>query len=396
MIRMDIRQITADEVDRVLGLRSYAFEATPLTPERTDELTGLMRSRMKNVTLVAEEDGEARASVGGIPMRQNVRGAVHRMLGIGAVVTHPLHRRRGHVRALMNALHEQARADGYPVSALHPFRAGFYQRLGYVGLPAPKTVRVRPEALGGLLRLDLPGEVRLRRMAEGWDDLSDLLDRSLLARHGFAEFPGYRRDQWRQDDDHWLATVHRDGRVTGALPYRTADYGGELTARQLLCEDPISRTLLLRFLATHVDQCSHVSFVTAPDARPELWATDFAGTVTTTVAVPHPAAPMARVLDLPALAGLPVGESRVAVTVVDDPLIGGDWLLDGAGGKLEVTPAGGSSDVRLTAAGMSALVYGVQSAQEVTALGLGVVPPSAWAALDVLFPPADPWVYLEF
>ncbi|BCY10005.1 enhanced intracellular survival protein Eis [Actinoplanes sp. L3-i22] len=392
---MDIRRTTADDLEKLIGLSSYAFEATPLTPARTEELLAYMRTR-RNITLVAEEDGETRASVSGIPMRQNVRGAVHPMLGVGGVLTHPLHRRRGHVRVLMNALLDQARADGYAVSALHPFRAGFYQRLGYVGLPANRTVRVRPEVLGGLLKLDLPGEVRLRRMAEGWDDLSGLLDRQLLDRHGFAEFPDYRRDQWRKDDDHWLATVHRDGRVTGALPYRTADYGGELTARHLLCDDPISRTLLLRFLATHVDQFSHVSFVVAPDARPELWATDFAGTITTTVTVPHPAPPMVRVLDLPALTGLPVGESRIALTITDDPLIGGDWLLDGADGKLSVSPAGGSSDVRLTAAGLSALVYGVQSAQDLVALGLGVIPSSAWPALDALFPPADPWVYLQF
>ncbi|WP_436531944.1 GNAT family N-acetyltransferase [Actinoplanes sp. HUAS TT8] len=393
---MDIRQTTADDLEQLLGVRSYAFEPTPLTPERTEEAAAFMRTRLNNISLVAEEDGETRATVSGIPMRQNVRGTDLPMLGVGGVAAHPLHRRRGYVRVLMNALLDRGRTDGYAVSVLYPFRAGFYHRLGYVGLPAAKAVRVRTDTLGGLLKLDLPGEVRLRRLADGWDDFTALLDRQLSARHGFSKFPEYRSEQWRKDNDHWLATVHRDGQVTGALAYRTGEWGQELNARQLVSDDPISRTQLLRFLAGHADQYAHVNLEVAPDARPELWATDFAGTITTTIAVPHPAPPMARVIDLPGLAGIAAGESRIAITVADDPLIGGDWVLDGDGGKLAVTAATGSSDVRLTVAGLSALVYGVQSAEEVVALGLGVIPPSAYAALDTLFPRADPWVFLHF
>ncbi|MDP9791665.1 putative acetyltransferase [Catenuloplanes nepalensis] len=393
---MEIRQITEDEAARVLPVRAYAFEATPLAPQRIEELNRFMSFRLKNTTLVAEEDGEVVASVAGIPMRQNVRGVVHPMLGVAGVVSHPLARRRGHVRTLMHDLLRRGREEGRLITALHPFRAGFYARLGYVGLTAPRTVTLRPEALASLLRLDLPGEVRFRRIAEGWDDVLTLQDRFLHGRHGFTEFPEYRRHQPRDDDEQWLVTAHRDGEVIGALPYRITDYGGDLTGGVLLCESPVARALILRFLAGHVDQVGEITLRTAPSERPELWSTDFTGTITSTAAVPHPAPPMVRVLDLPALAGLPAGEARVTITVVDDDYVGGGWELDGAGGALSVKPAAASSEVRLTAAALSGLVYGMLGPEEIVARGLGAVPVAAQDALSTLFPPAEPWVYLDF
>ncbi|GAB7047700.1 hypothetical protein JCM9534A_28260 [Catenuloplanes indicus JCM 9534] len=393
---MEIRQINADEAGVVMPVRAYAFEATPLTPQRIEELTRFMSFRLQNTTLVAEEDGEVLASVSGIPMRQNVRGVVHPMLGVAGVVSNPLARRRGHVRTLMLDLLRRGREQERPVSVLHPFRAAFYARLGYLGLPAPKTVTTRPEALSSLLGLDLPGEVRFRRIAEGWDDVLALQDRFLGTRHGFTEFPDYRRHQPRDDNEQWLATAHRDGRVIGALPYRITDYGGELTGGVLLHDGALGRALILRFLAGHADQVRSITLSAAPADRPELWSTDFAGTITSTVTVPHPAPPMARVVDLPALAGLPAGEARAAITVVDDPFLGGGWDLDGAGGALTVKPGSSTADVRLTVAGLTGLVYGVLGPDEIEARGLGTVPDAARDALATLFPPADPWVYLDF
>jgi predicted acetyltransferase len=393
---MEIRQITPDEMDRILPIRVYAFEASPPTPEKADEIARFMSFRTQNTTLTAEEDGEILASVSGIPMRQNVRGVVHPMLGVAGVVSNPLARRRGHVRTLMHELMRRGREDGRAVSALYPFRGTFYGRLGYVGLTSAKTVTLRPADLASLLALDLPGEVKVRRIVDGWDDMITLLDRAIAARHGFAEFPEYRRHQFRDANRHWLVTAHVGGEVVGAIPYRITDYGGELVGDLMLHDGAIARALLLRFLATHADQIETITLGVGPSEAPELWSTDFAGTVTSTVKIPHPAPPMVRVLDLPALTGLPAGEARVALRVVDDPYLGGDWVLDGAGGALTVSSGSSDSAVRLTAAALSGLVYGVLGPEEIVARGLGIVPPSAWDDLTTLFPRADPWLFLEF
>ncbi len=83
-------------------------------------------------------------------MRQNIRGTVLPMAGVAGVATHPLARRRGLVRTLLNQLLEEMRDDGTPVSVLYPFRTSFYARFGYVTLPQHRTAVFSPDGLAGL------------------------------------------------------------------------------------------------------------------------------------------------------------------------------------------------------------------------------------------------------
>jgi hypothetical protein len=106
---------------------------------------------------------------------------------------------------------------------------------------------------------------------------------------------------------------------------------------------------------------------------------------------------MARVLSVPGLAGIDVGPGVATVEVVDDPLLEGSHLLDGTTGKLEVAaPSGAAPAARLTAAGLSALVYGVLDPTELVVRGLGEVPPDAAAQLAALFDRRVPFVLTNF
>ena len=51
------------------------------------------------------------------------------------------------------------REDGRPLSCLYPFRESFYERLGYVTFPLPRTAKLTPSALLPLLKEDLGGEI---------------------------------------------------------------------------------------------------------------------------------------------------------------------------------------------------------------------------------------------
>jgi predicted acetyltransferase len=296
----------------------------------------------------------------------------------------------------MHDLLRRFQDEGYPVSALYPFRPSFYGRIGYLGLPAAKTVTLRPADLSALLATDLPGEVRLRRIADAWDDFTGFLGRHLARQHGLAEFPGYRLQEWRDTNDRWLATAHLDGEVAAMAGYRITDYAGDLTVESLLHTGPLSRALLLRFLARHVDQVDRIVARVAPDERPELWTTDFTGTIASTVKIPDGAPPMVRVLNLAALAGLPAGEAQAQLEIIDDPLIGGRYLLDGAGGALSVKPGAGTGEVKLSAAALAGLVYGVLDPDDVVARGLATIPAGSRQALRTMFPPAAPYVLLSF
>ncbi|WP_433389184.1 GNAT family N-acetyltransferase [Micromonospora sp. KLBMP9576] len=399
---MTIRRVNAEErLTTSFPLQAYAFETSPRSVARAEEFRGYLPYNEGNRTLVVEENGVTLAAASAIPMRQNLRGEVLPMAGVAGVATHPLARRQGHVRALLHQLLDEMRDEGHQLSALYPFRPSFYARFGYVGLPAPRTVTFSPADLGGLLRVDLPGEVRWERVGEGYQDWRTFTERCLDERHGFAIFPGYRDVGVRDRDEHWLLTARSGGTVTGAVIYRIDDHGGTLAAGDLLAADPVARMLLLQFFARHVDQVERVRVQVPVDEVPELWLTDLAVHVEARVARPASSAPMARLLSIDALDGLAVGPGRVRVELTGDRWLAGSHLLDGTTGALEVVTgaavtAAQPPAVTLTAAGLSALAYGVLDPVEIGLRGLGEVPAEALPELRTLFPRRNPYLFSDF
>lgn len=395
---MKIRRLTTEErLTRSFPLQAYAFESSPMTLDRSDRFREYLPYTEDSRTLVVEDGRTALATVSAIPMRQNLRGTVLPMAGIAAVATHPLARRQGHVRTLLTQLLAEMRDEGHLVSALYPFRPSFYARFGYAGLPKARTVSFSPADLGSLVRANLPGDLRWQRVREGYGDHRALTERLLDQRHGFSIFPESRAVSMRDADERWSLTAKVDGEVVGAVTYRIDDHGGTLTADDLLTTGPLGRALLLQFFARHVDQVGRVTMRIAPDETPELWGIDFAAHVEAKVSYPTSAAPMARILSLDALRGLVAGPGRVTVEIVDDPFLSGSHLLDGDGGWLDVTAgAGGAPTATLTAAGLSALVYGVLDPVEVAIQGLGTVPDDAATQLRSLFPRQLPHLYADF
>ncbi|MFF5054148.1 enhanced intracellular survival protein Eis [Micromonospora sp. NPDC000663] len=396
---MTIRRVTADErLTTSFPLAAYAFESSPLAATRVEQFRDYLPYHQGNTTLAVQEDGETLAAVSAIPMRQNLRGTVLPMAGVAGVATHPLARRQGHVRTLLHRLLDEMRDEGHPLSALYPFRPSFYARFGYVGLPKPRTVTFTPADLGSLLRAELPGELGWERIATGYPVWRAFTERCLAQRHGFAVFPDYRDAGLRDRDEYWLVTARVDGALTGAVTYRIDEHGGTLHGNELLATDPLARALLLQFFARHVDQVDRVTVQVPPDELPELWLTDLDVHVEARVGRPGSSAPMARLLSLDALRGLPAGPGRVRVELTGDRWLTGTHLLDGTTGTLEVVAgdSGPAPTATLTAAGLSALAYGVLDPVELPLRGLGDVPADAAAELRGIFPRAVPYLFADF
>ncbi len=392
---MQIRQISADErAEVVFPLTTYAFMRSPWPDDQVEEFRRRASSFASASTLVAEEDGQALACVTGLPMRQNVRGNVYDMAGVAAVAAHPEARRRGFVRDLMNDLLRRARERGQVLSALYPFRPSFYARFGFVGIPRVRKATFAPPGLAHLVRAELPGTVQRMTMRDGFDDFDALTRRLVSERHGFAVYDEVRAAGFR-DDPVWLAVARAHGEVVGAIRYRMEAFGGDLKGEDLLTTGPLGRALLLQYFARHVDQVGRVTVDVGADEVPELWGTDMAVDTAGTTAFPREGGPMVRILDLAALDGLGVGEAAVAVEVVGDQFVAGVHTLDGAGGKLSITP-GGTARAQLTVGGLSALVYGVLDPVDVVARGLGTVSGDAIGPLRTLFPREMPYLFADF
>jgi GNAT superfamily N-acetyltransferase len=392
-----IRRIIPDErMTTSLPLQVYAFSRSPMPAADYDKLTDYTPYMVGNLVLVAEEDGETVATAASIPMRQNVRGTVHRMAGIAGVATHPLARRQGHIRALLLDLLGQVRDSGHTVSTLYPFRPSFYARFGYVGLPQTRSVSFAPADLRPLLSADLPGSLTWERIKQGYEVFRAFEERLLRDRHGFGLFPASREERLRDDDERWLVTARVDGEVVGAATYRIVEHGADLVADHLLATGPLGRALLLSFFARHIDQVARVVVTVPPDELPELWGTDLAAVTEARTSFPTNAAPMARLLSVDTLTGTRVGgPGRVAVEVVDDPFIAGRYVFDGRSGVLEVT-RGGEASATLTVAGLSALVYGVLDPDDVVVRGLGTIPADTAGALRALWPREIPYLTADF
>jgi predicted N-acetyltransferase YhbS len=392
---MKIRQIAADErADTMFPLQAYAFDPSPWADEVKDDYRRRMAYYRTATSLIAEEDGQALAGVGAFPMQQNVRGVVHSMAGIASVAAHPSARRRGFVRDLLNHLLPLMREQGCTVSALYPFRASFYARFGFVGIPRVRKATFAPAGLGHLVRAELPGSVERLSMAEAFDEYDALTRRLLRERHGFAVWDEVRTAQFRANKA-WVALARVDGEVVGAVQYRIDQFGGDLVAQDLLTTGPLGRALILQFFARHVDQVAQIVLTVSTDEVPDLWGTDMAVVTRGTVGYPREGGPMVRILDMDALNGTPVGDADVTVEVAGDDLIGGVYRLAGDGGELSVSK-GSNPAATLTAAGLSGLLYGVLDPVDVVSRGLGEVESAALGPLRTLFPREMPYLFADF
>ncbi|HLH59686.1 MAG TPA: GNAT family N-acetyltransferase [Streptosporangiaceae bacterium] len=395
---MRIRELGAGERPAVsMPIEAYAFRPSPADADTIERAEHRQRYHEGDVVLVAEENGEALAVTSALSMPQNLRGTVYPMAGVAGVATLPLARRHGCAHALVTEALGLMRDRGHVLSTLYPFRPSFYQRYGYAGLPISRTVTFAPENFAHLLRAGLPGKLTWEPASSGYAAYRAFTERLLTERHGFAVVPAYRAVQFADSGNRWLAMAWDGGEAIGAVSYRITGYGGVLAADDLLAASPLGRALLLQFFARHTDQVREIEVQVPPGEFAELWGTDVAMVTRAATSFPGGRAPMARVLSLTALAGLPVGRERVVIQVVDDPYIAGTYLLDGRAGSLEVTTkAGPEAEATLTAAGLSGLVYGVLDGDEVVVRGLGEMPGECAARLGTLFPRRVPQLFAQF
>ena len=165
----------------------------------------------------------------------------------------------------------------------------------------------------------------------------------------------------------------------------------------MLAATPLSKALLLQFFAQHADQVARIVVTVPAGEMPELWSADFAGVTQASTSFPRSPAPMARILSVDGLAGMPVGPGQVTLEVVRDPFIAGRYMLDGTAGGLEVQRGGASAPgATLTAAGLSGLVYGVLDPDDLSIRGFGEVRRDAAARLRTLFPRTIPYLHATF
>ncbi|KAA9374645.1 GNAT family N-acetyltransferase [Microbispora cellulosiformans] len=373
---MDIRDLTAGDLDAALDIRRRAFG--PLSAEGARTWRELVSPMLPEGRYLGAFDGSRLAGAARInPYVQWWHGRPLSMGGVASVTVAPEDRGRGVGRALMEAAVERCAALGHVVSALYPATTPLYRSVGY-------------EHAGGMTRITLPAEAlrtlgstgghggagELRRAGPGdAAELVALIGRLYAATRASGPM-SYDERTWRlwladEDDYCYLAG-------DGFVLYRWSD--GDIEVDNLVAGSEATARALWSLVGSASSVAKSVHACVDP-ADPVLWLLRERSDDDVTVR-----RWMLRVIDLPAAVagrGFPAGVALETVVEVTDRLRPGNtgsWTLRVAGGSGSVTrsdpasrtapgtepgtgPGSGPGEVtRLTIGGASALFAGVPTA----------------------------------
>jgi hypothetical protein len=390
MSEITIREVAGEEmIEAAYWLANYAFGPSP--PFRDKDEWRELASRRRGVSfLAAFVEDDARAVLGSATLVQHVRDALFPMGGVFGVASHPLSRRRGYVRRLMTRLFEDYRQQGRPFSCLYPFRESFYQRLGYVTFPHPRTAVFDPAALAPLLEQDLGGELALLRLNEGYGAYRAFLRRVQPHIHGFALFEEDEPERFKEGKE-WLVLARVDDEVVGALLYRMeGDFiPFTMDVFRFYYTTARGRYLLLSWLARHIDHAGKVELRLPALDMPKTWWPD----LKPEIKLPF-LAPQGRVIDVAGIGGMATGPGAFTVRVSDPfcPWNDGVWSFETVDGHLQVRP-GGEAEGEITIHALAALAYGTNDPAEFPFRGWGEPDPALQEVMRTIFPREIPHLH---
>lgn len=390
----EIRHITGEELKSTyFPLRQYAFFSSP--PFDIEGDYERSKPLLEETTiLVGFEGAKPVGSVASAWMTQSIRGRVFPMGGILGVTSDPHTRRKGYVRRLMAALHQQLYEEQRPLATLYPFRESFYGRMGYVSFLQKRRYRLRTAALTPLLDWQMGGSVEYANVQEAWD-IQAAFQKAVQAQiHGLGLFEAGGNEFKRQRTQAWLAIARDEsGQAIGALTYKLETFAGTLKVRDVFYKNEQGLYLLLNWLARHVDQSTEIDIELAPHARPETWLSDMSIKSDPDIWI----TPMGRIIDIMSLQGLKVGEGQISLTIHDSDCAWNQGVFTFASdkGQLVITK-GGTAECELSITGLSALIYGTQAAASFAFRAWGNLDTSQAVRLQRLFPLDAPYLYSMF
>ncbi len=231
------------------ALRALAVDALRIAPDDgLGEVLGALGRERQRVVL---REGRVVAGLAVVPMAHHLGGALVRGAGLTCVVVAPDWRGSGIASRMLAETLEELRADGVPLSCLHPANLPLYRRAGYEVAATTRRCTVDLRALD----VGRPSPtVRVR-------ELQDVTPEPLEALHAawVARVPGavLRSGPLWTALLRWsrvpvrAALVERSGQPTGYAVFTRAHDDATLRVRDLVALDADAARGLLHFLAGH-------------------------------------------------------------------------------------------------------------------------------------------------
>jgi predicted acetyltransferase len=263
-VSTELRTPTEDDLDRMIDLDSEAF-VWDMTAEERGAVRQMLTPHLDRFRIVVDGMGVVGVA-GSYGLQLTVPGG--RQVPTGGVTwvsVSATHRRRGLLRRLLDAVHDDVDERGEVVGALISSEGGIYERFGY-GIASRRRV-VEIDRRRAELRTESAPVGRVRRadpVAEA-DLLDEIWDRYRRGRVGEVDRPASWAPLRAVEARNRRAAVHDDGYVTWT---KTAHWNDGHPAHELRIEELVAIT---------------------PDAHAALWqlvlSTDLVGPVRSVSAV---------------------------------------------------------------------------------------------------------------
>jgi predicted acetyltransferase len=364
-----LRQARPQDIERLVSIHANAYPDARGHDARVSNLRNNPLGGLEDMW-VLEEGGIVVAHGFLFALEAWFGGERVRVGGVATVGVAPEARGRGLGSQLVAHLHDVADARGDALTILHPFRQGFYARLGYAAASPYIRLRLEPRAI--------PWRAELRiRPASGADRdaLASCWEGAGVRRTG-ALVRSERAWEARLLDERrtWLV-VEGDAGVEGYVAWTVAQHEARalttLAIDEMAAGSDAATRSLWGAVAAQRDHVSEVRVGVAADDPIERALVDASGARFGDTRVEHVlgelvAGPMVRVVDVSrALAARGWVESGSLVLDV-----GGERLeLSIRGGRAAVAPTNAGAHIHVDRTTLSAVAFGALRASHAARLG---------------------------
>ncbi|MFW9920330.1 MAG: enhanced intracellular survival protein Eis [Candidatus Thorarchaeota archaeon] len=368
-----LKKCNTDDKEEIWDLVSYAYGVPETSREGFLERLDIISKEF----YIYKVDDVPVAAARMLPFKQNIRGLLKPMGGIGMVASSPEHRRMGYVHELMIAILKELKKQGYATSTLYPFKDTFYMAVGYTKMPMSRILEVDPRTLSGV---SMPEGYSVKR--ESGDDVfklwREIHEGMVLETHGAV----------MRNDDRWMertsafrakAAVARNssGKPEGIMTFGIKGYGdghawsepGQLSIGDFHWTSIEARNAILNFIFRHADQITKVNILI--NSRTDdyyHWLTNI-HTPTLKSGIFN----MARIVDIQtAFSEMRTEkEGNLKLRVVDKQLDSNSsgYEFISQGGNLQVETTKEEPTTKISIEGLTAVLYGTLNEAQLRRLG---------------------------
>ena len=397
---MKVRQAKKEDFDRILDITAYSYGFNAAAARERYQLRFELT---QDEQFVVEENGIITANTRCIPFMQNIRGTMKSMEGIAMVASDAESRRKGHIRATMEYLLQKMYKEGVCLSTLYPFKDTFYASFGYVNANPFAQLEIKPQFLRKWKKLPEGYYVKRQPYEEGLEIYKKLHKKFVAKMHGAVERSEKRWKEYQGPSMKWSAIAYNPkGQPEGIMIYSSKGFSvgfswaeeGTLNIEDFIAISPEAKKSLFNFIFLHSDQINKVYFPMyyyTSELYPWLDGFFMAQIKVNNIW-------MARVVNvLNALQDLPTNnEGTVKFKLIDEQIKENNSTFEITikNNAIQIKDLGKEKvNCELTIQGLSAMVYGILTAKELTVFNwINNATSNEIEFLEKTFPLERPWL----